>query len=216
MALSRLDLPNVITVARILACPVVFVLILSTNATHLALAFVLWLVAAASDLWDGYLARKHGWITDTGKLLDPVADKLLLFSTLVPFFIVSRRPEVVAEIPWWGPLPIWVIAIIFLRELSVTLARGWAARRGRVLAAGPSGKMKALSQNVFSGALILWYALARTAEARGWEGRAAWEAWSAFHGGIVALTLAIALVFTVYSMGVYYWQNRSLLGGSRV
>jgi phosphatidylglycerophosphate synthase len=109
-----------------------------------------------------------------------------------------------------------VIAIIFLRELSVTLARGWAARRGRVLAAGPSGKMKALSQNVFSGALILWYALARTAEARGWEGRAAWEAWSAFHGGIVALTLAIALVFTVYSMGVYYWQNRSLLGGSRV
>jgi CDP-diacylglycerol--glycerol-3-phosphate 3-phosphatidyltransferase len=172
-------------------------------------------IAAASDLWDGYLARKHGWITDTGKLLDPVADKLLLFSTLVPFFIVSRRPEVVAGIPWWGPLPVWVIAVIFLREVSVTWARGWAARRGRVLAAGPSGKLKALSQNIFSGALILWYSLARTAENRGWEGEALWEAWSAFHGGVVGLTLAIALVFTVYSMGVYYWQNRALLGGFR-
>ena len=213
MALSRFDLPNVITVARILACPVVFVLILSTNATHLALAYVLFVVAAASDLWDGYLARKHGWITDTGKLLDPVADKLLLFSTLVPFFIVSRRPEVAAEIPWWGPLPVWVIAVIFIRELAVTLARGWAARRGRVLAAGPSGKLKALSQNIFSGALILWYALARAAEARGWEGLPLWEAWSAFHGGVVGLMLAIAVVFTVYSMGVYYWQNRALLGG---
>ena len=140
MALSGLNLPNVITIARILACPVVFALLLSTNATHLALAFVLWLAAAASDLWDGYLARKHGWITDTGKLLDPLADKLLLFSTLIPFFIVSRRPEVVAEIPWWGPLPFWVIAVIFLRELSVTLVRGWAARRGRVLAAGRGGR----------------------------------------------------------------------------
>jgi CDP-diacylglycerol--glycerol-3-phosphate 3-phosphatidyltransferase len=216
MALSRLDLPNVITVARIVACPAVFVLIFSTNPTHLALAFVLFVVAAASDLWDGYLARKHGWITDTGKLLDPVADKLLLFSTLVPFFIVSRRPDVVAEIPWWGALPLWVIAVIFLRELSVTLVRAWAARRGRVLAAGSSGKMKALSQNIFSGALILWYSLARAAENRGWEGQPLWEAWSAFHGGVVGLMLAIAIVLTVYSMGVYYWQNRALLGGSRL
>ena len=214
MALSRLDLPNVISVGRILACPVLFVLILSTSSSRLGLAFALFVIAAVSDLWDGYLARKHGWITDTGKLLDPVADKLLLFTTLVPFFIVSRRPEVVAEIPWWGALPVWVIGIIFFREVSVTAARAWAARRGKVLAAGPSGKLKALSQNIFSGALILWYALARAAQERGWEGSALWEGWSAFHGGVVGLTLAIALFFTVYSMGVYYWQNRGLLGGS--
>ncbi len=215
MAISRLDLPNVISIARILACPILFVLILSTSPTHLGLAYLLFVTAAVSDLWDGYLARKHGWITDTGKLLDPVADKLLLFSTLVPFFIVSRRPDALDLIPWWGVLPVWVIAVIFVREVSVTVARTWAARRGQVLAAGPSGKLKALSQNIFAGALILWYALVRTADARGWEGSAPWEAWSAFHGGVVAVTLAIALAFTVYSMGVYYWQNRRLLGGSR-
>jgi CDP-diacylglycerol--glycerol-3-phosphate 3-phosphatidyltransferase len=216
MALTRLDLPNVISLARILACPVLFALILSSSPGYLLIAFVLFLVAAVSDLWDGYLARKHGWITDMGKLLDPLADKLLLFTTLVPFLIVSRRPEAVARVPWWGALPIWVVAVIFVREAAVQLFRVWAARRGSVVSAGRSGKIKAFIQNIFSGALILWYALARIAEARGWQGSRAWEVWSDFHGAVVGLSLALALFFTVYSMGIYYWENRRLLHGARV
>lgn len=214
MALSRLDLPNVITVARILACPVLFALVLSSNVVHLTLAFLIFLAAAVSDLWDGYLARKHGWITDTGKLLDPLADKLLLLATFLPFFIVSHRPESVTDIPWWGSLPLWVVAVIFGRELLVTLFRTWAARRGSVVSAGPSGKIKAFTQNVFSGALILWYALARTAEGRGWEGSLGWTLWSWLHGTVVGVSLSLALVLTVYSLAVYYWEHRQLFRGA--
>lgn len=214
MALNRLDLPNVITVARILACPVLFVLVLSSNVVHLTLAFLIFVAAALSDLWDGYLARKHGWITDTGKLLDPLADKLLLLATFVPFFIVSHRPESVTNIPWWGSFPLWVVAVIFGRELLVTFFRTWAARRGAVVSAGFSGKIKTLTQNIFSGTLIGWYALARTAEGRGWEGSLGWTLWGWFHGTVVAVSLALALLLTVYSLAVYCWEHRQLLRGA--
>ncbi len=210
MALSRLDLPNVITIARIVACPILFALILLPGAFYQILAFLIFLAAALSDLWDGYLARKHGWITDTGKLLDPVADKLLLVATFIPFFIVSHRPEPLDSIPWWGALPLWVILVIFGRELLVTLFRAWAARRGSVLSAGPSGKVKAFTQNFFSGALILWYSLVRLAEVGGW-GSMTWRLWSAFHGTVVAISLGLAIALTVYSLGVYYREHRQLL-----
>lgn len=210
MALSRLDLPNVITIARILACPILFALILLPGALYLMLAFLIFLAAALSDLWDGYLARKHGWITDTGKLLDPLADKLLLVATFIPFFIVSHRPAPLDSIPWWGALPLWAIVVVFGRELLVTLFRAWAARRGSVLSAGPSGKVKAFTQNFFSGALILWYSLVRLAELRGWSGTT-WRLWSAFHGSVVAISLGLAIALTVYSLGVYYREHRQLL-----
>lgn len=210
MAPSRLNLPNLITGARILACPFVFALTLSPRVSHLLVAFVLFVAAAVSDLWDGYLARKHGLVTNVGKLLDPLADKLLLVATFVPFYIVSQRPEPITDIPWWGPLPLWVVAVIFGREILVTLFRSWAARRGSVISAGPSGKIKAFIQNIFIGSLLLWYALVRMAAQRGWEGRGPWEAWSAFHGAVVGLTLTVALILTVYSMGVYAYQNRKL------
>ncbi len=211
MLLRRLDLPNLITVARILVCPVLLVLILSPDAVNLALAFLIFVAAALSDLWDGYLARKHGWITDAGKLLDPLADKLLIVSTLVPFYVVSHRPGAVNEIPWWGALPLWVLAVIFGREIVVTLFRGWALRRGAVLSAGPSGKIKAIIQYIFCGSLLLWYVLARIAPERGWEGSPGWTLWSWFHQAVIALALALSLVFTVYSMGVYYREHRQLL-----
>lgn len=213
MAPRPFNLPNAITGARIVACPVIFALILSPRIGYLAVAFVLYVLASLSDLWDGYLARKHGWITDTGKLLDPIADKLLLVATFVPFYVVSHRGDPFAEIPWWGPLPLWVLLVIFGREVLVTGFRGWAARRGQVLSAGPSGKAKAFVQNVFSGALILWYFLVRTADERGWEGATSWILWGHFHRAVVGLTLGAALILTVYSMAVYLWQHWELLRG---
>ncbi len=214
MAGSRFNLPNVITVARIAACPVVFVLALGHSAGVFLAAFVVFVVAAVSDLWDGYLARKHGLITDMGKLLDPLADKLLMAATMIPFYLVSHRPEAIWDIPWWGAMPLWVLLVIFGRELFVTLFRSWAARRGAVISAGPSGKYKAFTQNIFSGALLLWYALALHAGQAGWEGSQFWGFWEPFHGGVVGLGLLVALVLTVYSMGVYMVQNRYLFSGA--
>ena len=208
-----MNLPNMITVARIVVCPAIFYLALSPGVASRYAAFALFLVAALSDVWDGYLARKYGWITDTGKLLDPIADKLLLASTFIPIFLISRRMDGFGELPWWGTLPVWVIAVVFGRELFVTLFRSYAARRGVVIAAGKSGKQKALLQNSFVAGLLLWYPLQHTADILEWSGRL-WIVLQFLLSAFVAVTLALAVVLTVLSMCDYLWRYRTLITGS--
>jgi len=208
---SRFTLPNLITVARIVACPVIFFLAIAPGASARFWAFVLFVVAGLSDIWDGYLARRYGLITDMGKLLDPVADKLLLVATFIPFYIVSHRGSDPDLIPWWGAMPLWVMVVIFGREIFITGFRSYAARRGVVIAAGKSGKRKALFQALFVGALLLWYPLLQVAEARGWAGPF-WDFWARFHGAFVGVTLGVAIVLTVYSMVDYVWSYRSVVG----
>ncbi len=211
MSERRLTLPNIITLSRIAVCPVLFFLAMAPGTGARLGAFVLFVVAALSDVWDGYLARKHGWITDMGKLLDPIADKLLLAVTFIPFYLISHRPGTVNDVPFWGPLPLWVVVVIFGRELFITLFRTWAARRGVVIAAGRSGKHKALLQNLFIGGMLLWFPVARAAVDRGWGG-GGWAWWSVFHRSFVGLTLALAVLLTIYSLIDYLWRYRSLLG----
>jgi CDP-diacylglycerol--glycerol-3-phosphate 3-phosphatidyltransferase len=207
---SRWTLPNIITVLRIAACPAIFVLALAESFPSRVSAFVLYLVAALSDVWDGYLARKHGWITDVGKLLDPFADKLLLVTSFVPLYLISHRPGELNDIPWWGPLPLWVLVVVFGRELAITLFRSWASSKGTIIAAGWSGKRKALFQSMFSAGALAWYPLQQLVLARGLDGSSAWRAWSAFHGAFVAVTLVIAVFLTVYSAIDYFWTFRSV------
>lgn len=211
MSGSRFTLPNVITVVRIGVCPLIFVLAMSPGVGERLWAFVLFVAAGLSDVWDGWLARKYGWITDLGKLLDPLADKLLLAATFVPFYLISHRgPE--GHLPWWGPLPLWVVVVIFGRELLITVFRSYAVRRGIVIAAGKAGKRKALLQSLFIGGLLFWYPLRTLVQERGWEATAVWRAWSAFHTTWIAVTLALALLLTVYSMLDYLWRYRSVVG----
>ncbi|MGD8321314.1 MAG: CDP-alcohol phosphatidyltransferase family protein, partial [Gemmatimonadota bacterium] len=136
MSGRRLTLPNIITVVRIAVCPVIFVLAMSPGVGERFWAFVLFVVAGLSDVWDGYLARRYGWITDVGKLLDPLADKLLLAATFIPFYLLSHRGTELGLVPWWGALPLWVVLVIFGRELLITVFRAYAANRGVVIAAG--------------------------------------------------------------------------------
>jgi CDP-diacylglycerol--glycerol-3-phosphate 3-phosphatidyltransferase len=208
---SRITLPNVITIARIVACPAIFFLAISPQMGARLWAFVLFVAAGLSDVWDGYLARRYNLITDMGKLLDPIADKLLLVATFVPFYVVSRSGREVDLIPWWGEMPLWVVVVIFGRELFMTLFRGYAARRGVVIAAGRSGKRKALFQALFVGGLLLWYPLRMYAESRGWSG-GFWAFWTQFHGAWVGIMLGLAIVLTVYSMVDYLWSYRALVG----
>ena len=205
-----MNLPNAISVGRIAACPLIFYLTLTPATTSRYAAFFFFLVAAMSDLWDGYLARKYGWITDMGKLLDPVADKLLLASTFVPIYIVTRRPDELSALPWWGTMPLWVMVVVFGRELFVTLFRGYAARRGIVIPAGKSGKYKTLLQNFFAGGLLFWFPILASATERGWSG-GLWNLWRAFNSAWVGTTLALAVGLTVFSMGDYLWRYRALV-----
>lgn len=207
-----MNLPNIITLSRIglalFLIPLVFV---DRFDVRLAALFV-FLVAAISDLWDGYLARSQGLVTDLGKLLDPLADKLLLAATFLPFYFVSRGtgPDAGA-FPWFGGvMPLWILLVIFGRELFITLFRGYAARRGVVIAAGTSGKYKTVVQNIFIGVALLWLALQSAARAQGWGGEL-WQSWQRFHFAVAVLTLGVAVVLTLYSMAVYLWSYRSLM-----
>lgn len=205
-----MNLPNLISLGRIVLALVLIPLLFSDGFAPRIIAWFVFLVAAISDLWDGYLARSQGLITDLGKLLDPLADKLLLVATFIPFYILSHRPGPEARFPWFGGVfPLWIMLVIFGREAFITVFRSYAAQRGVVLAAGKAGKYKAVSQNVFIGAAILWYALQSKAREDGWSGPL-WEGWQAFHFGFTVVVLSVAVILTVYSLIVYLRSFRRL------
>jgi CDP-diacylglycerol--glycerol-3-phosphate 3-phosphatidyltransferase len=206
------NLPNAITLGRIVLAAVVAPMLMTDSFAWRLAAFIVFLAAAFSDLWDGHLARSRNLISDFGKLMDPLADKLLLAATFVPFYILSHWREPGTRFPWFGwSFPLWILVIIFGRELFITVFRGFAARRGVVLAAGKAGKLKAVFQNVFIGAAILWYALQSAAREKRWNGQL-WEYWEWFHAGFTVIALAIAVVLTVYSLYVYLRDFGALSG----
>src|SRR5207237_9037209 len=90
---GRVNLPNAITAGRILAAPFIAALPFIGSPTARGLAFLLYVIAALTDYYDGMLARSRNLITDLGRLLDPLADKLLLFATLVPMFVLMAPPS---------------------------------------------------------------------------------------------------------------------------
>jgi len=212
MAFERSAIPNAITVARIALAPIVGFLAFVPTFTARLIAFVLFLIAAFSDLWDGHLARKYGWISDFGKLVDPIADKLLLIMTFVPFYVLSHRvDDPHGQLVVIGELPLWIVIVIFGRELLITVIRSFAANRGIVIPAGKSGKLKAVFQNIFIGTALAWLAINSAALNHGWYGMKSWTYWTRFHGFVFMTSLVIAVFLTVYSLGVYLWQWRRLV-----
>lgn len=211
--IERSTIPNAITVARIALCPLVAFLLFVPTFTARLLAFIFFLIAAFSDLVDGHLARKHGWISNFGKLLDPVADKLLLVSTLLPIYILSQRPSGDDALPILGGLPLWIVLVIFGREALITIIRGYAAKHGVVIAAGSAGKHKAVWQNIFVGTCIFWLALRSAARSEQWNGEF-WDFWQKLHGTVFIISLVVAVTLTLYSLGVYLWSWRALKKGS--
>jgi CDP-diacylglycerol--glycerol-3-phosphate 3-phosphatidyltransferase len=105
------------------------------------------IVAALTDLLDGWLARRGQMVTHIGKLLDPLADKLIVTTALVVLLAMGR-------IPIWAT---WMVVVIVGRELAVTALRGIASAGGQVMAASPAGKIKAVAQNFAIGALLFHY-----------------------------------------------------------
>jgi CDP-diacylglycerol--glycerol-3-phosphate 3-phosphatidyltransferase len=208
-------LPNILTLARICLAPVIALLPFIQGSLPKIIAFVVFLIAAFSDVIDGWYARRYQVISDLGKLLDPAADKLLLVATLVPIFWITRNPTLTADyrIPWWGSFPLWVAILLVGREILMTVFRWHAKRRGVIIAAAGPGKLKAVFQNIFIGATIAWFAWKDLIVEMRWVG---WfrDFWDRFHGAVVASTLAIAVVLTLWSLGVYLYRYRALLHGN--
>ncbi len=128
-----LNLPNALTLLRIVAVPVVVVALLGETPNGDALAAAVFALAAATDGLDGYLARSRDSVTTFGKLMDPLADKLLIIGALVSLVSLGR-------------LEAWVAMVIIAREVAVTILRTIAAERGLVIAASWLGKAKTVLQ----------------------------------------------------------------------
>ena len=137
-----LNLPNALTLLRILAVPVVVVALLDETPNGDALAAAVFALAAATDGLDGYFARSRGAVTTFGKLMDPIADKLLIVAALVSLVSLDR-------------LEAWVAMVIIARELTVTMMRAIAAERGVVISASWLGKVKTVLQIAAVIALIV-------------------------------------------------------------
>lgn len=209
-------LPNILTLARICLTPVIALLPFIDGYVPKVIALVIFVAAAVSDVVDGYLARRYKQVSELGQLLDPIADKLLLFATLIPIFWITRHPTILVDyrIPWWGSLPVWVALILVGREVLITAFRFFARRRGVVIPAAGPGKLKAVVQNVFIGATIAWFAWKDALAAHRWAG---WfrNFWDQFHGAVVAITLGGAVFLTLYSLVVYIYRYRALLRGGK-
>ena len=134
-----MNLPNALTFSRILAIPVLLLLLVAPFTWHDQLAAAVFLVFSATDSLDGTLARRRGQVTELGKFLDPLADKLFVLAALI-------------ELVQLGLLAAWVVVVIFGRELVITILRSVSAGQGHVISATPFGKTKTVTQ---IGAILL-------------------------------------------------------------
>lgn len=175
---DSLNLPNCLTLVRILLIPVFVVIFLAPTPDRSLLAAVIFTVAAVTDLLDGYIARRTGQVTKLGKLLDPLADKLLVLSALILLVNIDRVSAVVA-------------LLIIARELAVTGIRAIAAGEHLIIAAEVTGKYKMALQVVAIVMLIL-------------EGTGLAELGNLHLAGTG--TLYLSLVLGYVSGGQYVWS----------
>lgn len=178
-----MNLPNKLTMARIILVPVFMAVMLSG---YYLPALVIFCVAAITDFFDGYLARKHNLVSSFGKIMDPLADKLLVFSALLCFIQM-------------GITAVWAPVIIIAREFFVTSMRVVAVSKGKVIAASWWGKIKT---NVQLFALIA-VMLLLVVYGAGIIGKEIAFLWS-------DVLIWISAIFTVASWIAYVFENLSV------
>jgi len=141
----KMSLPNILTVSRLLAAIIIMLAMALPIPFSSTVAFVVFVVAAITDYWDGHLARKHNRVTAFGKLMDPLADKVLVCAALVGFVGIRLPYE-----PQYSLVPAWVVVVIIAREFAVTGLRLLLATSAqkRILSAGGWGKLKTAWQMV--------------------------------------------------------------------
>lgn len=172
-----MNLPNKLTTLRIILVPVFIVFYLMGLNIPAVIVFI---AASMTDYLDGYLARKNDMVTDYGKIMDPLADKLLVTSALV------------CMVQTWV-VPAWMVIIILAREFLITGLRAVAAGKGIVIAAAWSGKIKTVTQMIAIIFLII----------NNWP-------FSLINFPFARIMLWVALLMTVYSGVEYIYKSRDL------
>jgi CDP-diacylglycerol--glycerol-3-phosphate 3-phosphatidyltransferase len=183
-AVKIFNVPNLLSISRILSVPVFIILMLEPSPLRALSAGIVFSLASATDWLDGHLARKWGQVTKTGKLLDPIADKILIMSALV--ILVEIRSDVVHA---------WIAIVLIGREFAVTGLRAIASSEGIIIPAETAGKYKVGAQITAVLSLLLDYYLDRE--------------WLRDLG---SFALWIAMLLSVYSAVSYfrtYWKKLS-------
>ncbi|MBI5873742.1 MAG: CDP-diacylglycerol--glycerol-3-phosphate 3-phosphatidyltransferase [Candidatus Omnitrophica bacterium] len=189
-----MNLSNKLTLARIGMTFVLMGFLFQPGLLAKSIAFLLFVLACVTDFLDGWFARNRGQITDFGKIMDPVADKILVLGVFLSFVQLQL-------------IPAWMVIVIIIREFLITGFRLFVARRGAVLAAENAGKHKTVSQmaTIF---FILIFIILR-------ESAVYFSFWSLeFQYGFQAMVLilmSIAVILTVTSGFSFFWHNRKLI-----
>ncbi|MEG0180517.1 MAG: CDP-diacylglycerol--glycerol-3-phosphate 3-phosphatidyltransferase [Peptostreptococcaceae bacterium] len=175
-----MNLPNKLTLFRIFLIPIFIIVMMLNLQNKFLIACMIFIIASVTDAMDGHIARKYNLITDFGKFMDPLADKLLVISaltTMIEFNLVAA----------------WMVIIIVARELTVSILRAIAAADGKVIAASSGGKLKTISQMV---AIVILLLGAHTG--------------NMLFLNIGKITILIATLLTLYSGWEYVYKNKNL------
>jgi len=192
-----MNLPNKLTLGRIFLAFVFLAALISEIPFAKNIALLIFVAAAVTDWWDGELARRRNLVTNFGKLMDPLADKILTAAALITFIEVE---------PLW--VPAWMVVVVIAREFAVSGMRQLAASQGVILAAEKSGKHKLASQVVFISLTLIFLA------AREW-GTSVFYFWRPpfhFYLGYVSWVLMLVVVgYAVVSGADFFRRNWKIL-----
>ena len=199
-----MNLPNKITISRILLVPIFMIVLFLPIPYANLIAALIFVLAAATDGIDGHIARSTNTVTNFGKFLDPLADKLLVTSALIA--LVGQ-----------GKLPSWVAIVIIAREFIVTGFRLIAVNEGKVIAAGMSGKIKTVTQIIATVLLLIDSSVLDASDAFMLDKTFALinsfvaQPLVAMVGILANIMVYVSVFFTIYSCVVYIKQNIDVL-----
>lgn len=188
-------LPNQLTILRIILTPIFLYLFLTGNPLLIQISLAVFIIAALTDWYDGWLARKFNYITDWGRFWDPLADKILTSAAFFGFVFV-------------GLLPLWMVLLIVTRDIIVTFLRRYAEGRGYIFVTSYYAKWKTLLQMIFLYYLLLLHVGKNTVEI--YSGNENLFSLLLNENLIYFVMLLITLI-TVHSGITYLMKNKSLI-----
>jgi CDP-diacylglycerol--glycerol-3-phosphate 3-phosphatidyltransferase len=187
-----MNLPNQLSLLRILLTPVFVSLLFVGNLHFKIVAFILFVVASVTDYYDGYTARKFGAITMTGQFLDPLADKILVSSSLISFNVL-------------GYVPAWMVLIIVIRDFLITGFRSYAILKGKPIVTHKLAKAKTYLQLIVLYFIFIYHLLTWSAPPLFLKGVLEWiREWNLIHSLMIGITL-----LTLITGLLYLIENRS-------
>lgn len=190
-----MTLPNQLTVLRIILTPIFLYLFLSKDPLLIQISLGVFIIAALTDWYDGWLARKYNYITDWGKFWDPLADKILTSTAFVGFIII-------------GKVEFWMVLLIVIRDLLITLLRSYADYKKIIFPTSRYAKWKTAIQMTFLYYLLLMYTFVNTKHIYNTNPKLFNML---FDDKIIYYGMALVTIITVHSGFSYLYNNREII-----